>query len=138
MKKTIRTVIMCICILAGAWLVSSPGYAQENHTYQTQIEPRMTYILTYRTQLSISDTGIASVKGEVKGKSGVTSAYVKVILQKYESGKWEEVMSWEDSRRGRNAVVAVDYQVTRGTYRTVMTCNANTESKSATSASVSY
>lgn len=51
----------------------------------------MTYILTYGTQLSISDTGIASVKGEVKGKSGVTSAYVKVILQKYESGKWEEV-----------------------------------------------
>lgn len=41
MKKTIRTVIMCMCILAGAWLVSSPSYAQENHTYQTQIEPRM-------------------------------------------------------------------------------------------------
>lgn len=40
MKKTIRTVIMCMCILAGAWLVSSPSYAQENHTYQTQIEPR--------------------------------------------------------------------------------------------------
>lgn len=134
-KKIIQIVTLCMCIFAGGCLIPISSHAQE---IKVGVEPRMSYISTYSTNLAISDDGIASIKGEVKGKVGVTSAYVKVTLQKYELGKWVDVESWEDSRNGRSAIVVVDYQVSKGTYRTVMVCSADTESKTATSALSTY
>ena len=74
----------------------------------------------------------------VRGKSGVTSTYVKVTLQKSESGSWKDVKSWEDSNNTRSTTIAETYQVSKGEYRVTMTCSANTETKTATSASRTY
>lgn len=102
------------------------------------VEPRMTYIYSYSTELSISSDGVATVTGTIRGKSGVTSTYVKVTLQKSESGQWVDVKSWEESSSTRSITIAEIYQVVRGTYRVTMTCSANGETKTATSASRSY
>lgn len=111
------------------------SYAKEAVTY---VEPRLAYISTYSTELVISNIGLATITGEVRGKTGVTNAYVKVTLQKYASGDWVDVEDWEDSSNGRNAFISETYQVTRGTYRVVMTCSANSETKTATSAQRTY
>lgn len=111
------------------------SYAKEAVTY---VESRLAYILTYSTELVISNIGLATITGEVRGKTGVTNAYVKVTLQKYASGDWVDVEDWEDSSNGRNAFISETYQVTRGTYRVVMTCSANSETKTATSAQRTY
>lgn len=128
-KKLCKVVVLCLCILVGTSMVSIVSYAKEVVTY---VEPRLAYISTYNTELVISNTGLATITGEVRGKTGVTNAYVKVTLQKYASG------DWEDSRNGRNVFISETYQVTRGTYRVVMTCSANSETKTATSAQRTY
>lgn len=135
LKKIFKVAILSICLFWGGLVVPTTSYAKVT---EAQIEPRMTYISACSTELVISNTGLATITGEVRGKSGVTSAYVKVTLQKYVSGDWVDVEDWEDSRSGRNAFVSETYQVTQGTYRVEMTCSANTETKTVTSAERSY
>lgn len=76
-KKIFIIVALCLCIFIanGTSIIS---YAQQIET----VEPQMTYISTCSTDLSISDEGLATIIGQVRGKTGVTSAYVKVTLQR--------------------------------------------------------
>ena len=111
-KKLCKVVVLCLCILVGTSMVSIVSYAKEVVTY---VEPRLAYISTYNTELVISNTGLATITGEVRGKTGVTNAYVKVTLQKYASGDWVDVEDWEDSRNGRNVFISETYQVTSAT-----------------------
>lgn len=134
MKKIRRTAVICICMLFCGLALPVSVHAKEANA---QIEPRMTNIYAYHTDLSISSDGIASISGYVRGKSGVTGTYVEVTLQKKVSGAWVDVESWEDSGT-RNASVAETYSVSRGTYRVVMTCSADGETKTAISAERSY
>ena len=82
-KKIYRFVVLCLSTLLLVNLISIKGYAQ---TDSALVEPRMTYISTYSTDLSISDGGAATITGLVRGKTGVTNTYVKVTLQKSISG----------------------------------------------------
>lgn len=134
-KKFLKVAIVCMCFVVGGMAVPITSQAKE---VEMKIEPRMTYISTYSTDLNISNTGLATITGEVKGKNGVTSAYVKVTLQKYESGNWIDEKDWEDSQNGKNAFVSETYQIEKGTYRVFMTCSANSETKTATSAERTY
>lgn len=134
MKRIYKTAVICFCMLLCGLALPVSVHAKETNV---QIEPRMTSIYAYHTELSISSGGIASISGYVRGKPGVTSTYVEVILQKKVSGEWIDVESWEDSGT-RNASVAETYSVSRGTYRVVMTCSADGETQSATSAERVY
>lgn len=138
MKKLIKTTnvfIVCICVLFGCMSTPIIAYAEEGNT----VEPRMTYISSYTTELSITDTGLATVTGMVRGKAGVTSTYVKCTLQLSVGGGWADVKTWEASSGGIGATVAETYQLSsRGTYRVYMECSANTESKTLTSAYRTY
>lgn len=133
MKKICRMAVVCI-LLCGLVLPISV------HAMETdmQIEPRMTSISLYNTDLTISSDGIASISGFVRGKLGVTSTYVEVTLQKSVSGTWVDVDSWENSSDTRSTSVVETYQVSRGTYRVTMTCSADGETKTATSAERTY
>lgn len=138
MKKWVRQltgIAVCVCMLICGGTSPITAVAQEA---DIQIEPRLAYISAYNVQLSISDTGVATITGSVTGKAGVTNTSVKVTLQKSVSGTWTDVESWEASSDGRSASVNTTYQVSRGTYRVTMTCSANGESTSATSASKTY
>ena len=134
-KKIYRFVVLCLSTLLLVNLISIKGYAQ---TDSALVEPRMTYISTYSTDLSISDGGAATITGLVRGKTGVTNTYVKVTLQKSISGNWNDIESWEKSNNGRSTTISEVYQVSKGTYRVVMNCSANTESKTATSVTRTY
>lgn len=134
-KKIYRFVVLCLSALLLGNLISIKGYAQ---TDSALVEPRMTYISTYSTDLSISDGGAATITGLVRGKTGVTNTYVKVTLQKSISGNWNDIESWEKSNNGRSATISEVYQVSKGTYRVVMNCSANTESKTVTSVTRTY
>lgn len=128
-------IMVCVCMLVCGFALPITSFAKGTGM---RAEPRMTYITTYNTRLSISDEGTATVYGQVNGKTGVTYTYVKVTLQQSVSGVWVDVESWEASSDSRSATVAETYQVSRGTYRTVMTCSANGETKSQTSAERTY
>lgn len=134
-KKIYRFVVLCLSALLLGNLISIKGYAQTNSTL---IEPRMTYISAYSTDLSISDSGAATITGLVRGKTGVSNTYVKVTLQKKISGNWDDIESWEESNSGRSTTISEVYQVSKGTYRVVMNCSANTESKTVTSVTRTY
>ena len=117
-------IVLCTCMLVNGTGLTMAVCAKEA---EGQIDARMTYISSYNVWLSISGDGIASISGSVNGKPGVTHAYVKVTLQKSVSGTWQNVESWEDSSDSRDALVDITYQVSKGTYRAVMTCSANDE-----------
>lgn len=102
------------------------------------VEPRMTYIISYAADLSISSSGEASITGYVRGKGDVTSTYVCATLQKQSGEDWVDVESWEDSSTKKNLLVVETYSVSRGTYRVVVTVTANTETKTAISATKTY
>lgn len=138
MKKLcgLCSVAMCICMLFSGVISPVKVYAKETNVQA--VEPRMTYIFSYSTELSISSNGAATVTGFVRGKSGVTATYVKVTLQEKVSDSWVDVESWEDSSNTISASVSETYQVSRGTYRVTMTCSANGETKTATSAERTY
>ena len=131
----INVMVLCMCMFFGGLSIPQVVHAEDNRI----VDSRMTYISVYSTSLSISETGVASVTGIVRGKTGVTSAYVKCTLQMSVGGGWVDVKSWEVSENSRDATVAVDYQLSsRGTYRVYMVCRANTEEKSGTSAYRTY
>lgn len=134
MKRVCAMAGICMCVLFCGFMSPVLAYAQETNV---QIEPRMENISTYSTELTISN-GVASVTGFVRGKSGVTNTYVKVTLQKNVSGEWIDVESWEDSSNTRSTTIAETYQISRGTYRVVMICSADGETKTATSAERTY
>lgn len=135
MKKLCRMAVICTCILLCSLAFSASVQAKEANA---QIEPRMDSIYTYGTELSISSDGVASISGFVRGKSGVNSTHVKVTLQKKVSGEWADVESWEESNDTRSTSIAETYQVSHGTYRVVMTCSADDETETATSAERTY
>jgi len=129
------TVALCICTLFGVYNMPAIAYAEET----SNVEPRMVYISSYATDLSISSTGVATITGNVRGKGGVTSSYVKCTLQISIGGGWVDVKSWEDSSSTPNATIGETYQLSsRGTYRVYMECRANTEEKTGTSAYRTY
>ena len=134
-KRSIVTFLVALCVIFGGTSFPIIAYAEDT----ASVEPRMTYISSYTTTLSISDTGLASVTGMVRGKSGVTSTYVKCTLQMSVGGGWVDVKTWEITSSTPNATIAENYQLSsRGTYRVYMECRANTEEKTATSAYRTY
>lgn len=135
MKRLCRLAVICIFMLFCEMVVPVSVHAAETNV---QIDSRMTSISTYSTELSISSDGSASITGFVRGKTGVTSTYVKVTLQKKVSGVWIDVESWEDSSNTRSTTITETYQISRGTYRVSMTCSADGETKTATSAERTY
>ncbi len=135
-REKYKILAVCMCILLCGAISPIKAFAK-GATVQT-VEPRMTYIYSYSTDVSISSDGVATITGMVRGKSGVTNTYVKVTLQKCESGNWKDVKSWEDSNSTRSTTVAETYQVSKGEYRVTMTCSANSETKTAVSASRTY
>lgn len=129
------TLLVCMCLLTGFMYNPIVVCAEDN----TGIESRMTYISSYTTELSITSTGVATITGRVRGKSGVTSTYVKCTLQMSVGGGWVDVKSWEDRQSTNGATIGETYQLSsRGTYRVYMECSANTESKTLTSAYRTY
>lgn len=134
-KIIFRATALSMCILVGGFLMPFQSYAKE---VTISNEERMISISTCYTELSISNTGTATIVGEVREKNGSTTAYIKVTLQKLNGGKWIDVEKWEDTQEGSSALIYETYKVSRGTYRTVMVCNVNGESASSESASKYY
>lgn len=133
--RKIIIVVVCMCIVFGGITMPKIVKAED----PTSVEPRMTYISSYTTELSITSSGVATISGLVRGKSGVTSTYVKCTLQMSIGGGWVDVKSWEVSSTGMGATIGETYQLSsRGTYRVYMECSANTESKTMTSAYRTY
>lgn len=125
-----------LCMVFVALLLSFVSEAKE---VPAQIEPRMTYIYQYRANLSISDSGVATIYGAVHGKEGVTYTYAKVTLQIWVSNKWVDVKSWEESNNSTSTIISETYQLSSiGTYKVVMTCTANSESATTYSDNVTY
>ncbi len=134
-KYLYKVVILCIGIgMAG---ISSALVCNAQET-EIQVQPRALYIDSSKYDFSISNSGEVNISGYVQGVSGVSSTSVKLTLQKYESGSWVAVNSWEKTSNARTTSVSGTYQVSSGTYRVVMTCRANSETKTVTSGTKTY
>lgn len=134
-KSICKVIILCMCLVVGSILSPVTSHAQEANV---QVEPRVEYIASYGAELTISSSGIATCNGSVRGSVGVSSTYVKITLQQYVSGAWQDVESWEALSSGRSTSISETYQVSKGTNRVVATCQANSEVKEAISTSETY
>ena len=134
-KYVCKVAVLCIGIAMAGISSTIISNAQET---EIQVQPRMLYINNWDTGLSISDSGTATVSGYVEGVSGVSSTSVKLTLQKYESGSWVAVKSWEKTSSSRTTSISGTYQVSKGTYRVLMGCRANSETKTVTSGTKTY
>lgn len=101
--------ITALCIMPAMLAVAMPTIKAE------AVEPRMTYIISYSSDLYISDSGEASITGYVRGKSDVTSTYVSATSQRKSGNDWIDVESWEDSSTKNSLSVMETYSVSRGT-----------------------
>lgn len=72
MKRLCGLAVICMLFFGMAIPVSVHAAGTN-----VQIDPRMSGISTYSTKLSISSDGVALISGFVRGKTGVTSTYVK-------------------------------------------------------------
>lgn len=138
--KIFVIVMACICIIFAGINVPLVANAKVNSEISEAVQgvSRMAYISMYSTSLSISDNGVATVSGLVRGKSGTTSTYVKCTLQRDVSGTWKDVKSWE-ATGNTGATIGETYQLfSHGTYRVYMECRANNETKTDTSAYRTY
>ena len=124
--------ITALCIMLAMLAVVMPTIKVE------AVEPRMTYIISYSSDLYISDSGEASITGYVRGKGDVTSTYVSATLQRKSGNDWIDVESREDSSTKSSLSIMETYSVSRGTYRLVVTVTANTETKTAISDEKTY
>ena len=136
MKKLFIAMLVCVGILVGSNVCMSPVCAQES--INEIGNARMAYIYSYGTNLSISDSGVASVSASVVADSDVSSVFLRVQLQKFVLGNWITVNTWEGTYANNSASISATYQVSSGTYRTVMRCTANTETKTTTSSTIYY
>mgnify|MGYP003295538968 CR=1 FL=1 len=136
MKKTFIALVVCVGILAGSNVCTIPVCAQES--INVIGNARMAYIYSYGTNLSISNSGVASVSASVVADSDVSSVFLRVQLQKFVLGNWITENTWEGTYADNSASISATYQVSSGTYRTVMRCTANSETKTATSSTVYY
>lgn len=138
-KNTLKkSAILCFCMIITVFGSSVISYAADMDTpiWEEPAEP-MEYISSYGGNLSINSSGVATVTGYIRGKSGVSDAYVKVTLQKQVSGTWSNLKAWDD-QGGRNAAVEETYTVTGGTYRVKIYCSAGAEAKTFYSAAKTY
>ncbi|MBQ3036823.1 MAG: hypothetical protein IJD31_07840 [Lachnospiraceae bacterium] len=135
LKRLFVATILNVCMLLIGLSTPIIVHAEDD----SMVEPRMTYISSYTTDLSITSTGVATITGNVRGKSGVTSTYIKCTLQMSVGGGWVDVKSWEASNTSPGSTISETYQLSsRGTYRVDMVCRANTEEKTGTSAYRTY
>lgn len=130
-KTIIRIVSFCLCM----FLVTAPiiGSAKE----KAAVQPYMTYISNYAATLSINN-GEASVGGFLNAKSGTTTTYIELTLQRKNGSSWDDVKTWKKSSTLRYISIAETYNVSKGTYRVFANVKANSESKTGTSAVVTY
>ena len=134
-KYVCKVAVLCIGIAMAGISSTIISNAQET---EIQVQPRMLYIVGYKTNLEISNSGMATIFGSVQGMSGVSSTSVKVTLQKNVSGSWVAVHSWEKTNDSTYTAIGTTYQVSKGTYRVVMGCRANSETYTVTSATKTY
>lgn len=139
--KNFVVLVLCMCIMFGGLAVPMMVNAESNveASKASQGVTKGAYISVYSANLSISDSGVASVSGLVRGRSGTTNTSVKCILQRDVSGTWVDVKTWTDSNNNSASTVNTTYQLfSHGTYRVYMECSANNETKTATSAYRTY
>lgn len=132
-KKTVALVLAAGLLLggmngpaAGAAAVSSPD--------ESGIMPCNQYSNTLATSFSISNK-TAKMAGTVSGIPGVTTKiHIKLTLQKYSSGSWSKVVSYEKTVNDFDATLYKERSVTSGKYRVkgVYTVYKGTKSEQST------
>ncbi len=124
-------VVLSISILFGGLSMPMICYAES----EGPIQSRMINIYTYSADITISESGVASVFGYVRCKTDVSHLAITLTLQMSVSGRWVDVKTWSASTSDDALTVADTYQLTsRGTYRVVMDVTADSEEKQAISA----
>lgn len=95
-----------------------------------EIQPMWTYLTRITGSLDISSGGTASVTAKVKAESGeVARVAMNVSLQRYVSGAWKEMKSWDVSSNSASVSLSEKkWQVYHGySYRAVVTTKVYNE-----------
>ena len=121
MKKKFISVLLCACMLVTCMLPVMSN-AEETMSSNSQIMPRLTYIITASsTLIADSDTNSLEAICDLQGVPTVTKLYVKYTFQK----KGFLGLSWSDEYTGTYSVTGDDLLVlhrtlsgfSNGTYR---------------------
>lgn len=119
MKKSVYTLLLCVCILmCGALQNSMPVVWAGEMEEETQVQPRLVYIASIRPNLTISN-GTASISCRATGDASVvTSMHLEADLEQYKDGKWQSYKRYAVISHSSSASINRSVSVEKGyTYR---------------------
>lgn len=135
MKRKLALGLMLTTILSmnTVGIFANESVELENRNVFSIIQPRFTLMANPTSQLTISSTGKATIKGTVYGVSGVTKIATVATLQQYSNGKWAGVKNFSNSSSLSNLSFTDTYTVTKGyNYRVKLTATAYKDATSET------
>lgn len=111
-RKRIFTLVLMICALFS---FSVNGLANTTEQDFIGISPRLSYISSTDTSLSISTSGNASGMAKINGYQGVTTKVETYLyLQQYKNGSWQTVESWSQTDNNYRGTLQGTCSVSKG------------------------
>lgn len=112
------TVLFCSYLLPWCGLASvEPGTVSPQYDYTSKI----------RCSLSISTSGVASCKGNIRAKEDTSTVSIKLRLLRKNGTSWTPVATWERNNQSLFASIDKDCSVGAGTYKLVISGSVTTD-----------
>lgn len=130
MRKRIVALVLCgLMIFAGNMTVFAADTTTDD---LVDVSPQMEIINLYKADLVIDAAGNATIKGEVRGFSGITNRVkISAKLQRYVNGSWVTLKTFADEKNSWNMTLKDTYKVSKGyTYRVQANVYAYSDSSS--------
>ncbi len=126
LKKSVKAIAVLSLLLI---LTVSPVSAAVNPG--SGADTMALYYRSASASLEVEKDGMASLKGNINGISGITTkTTVHLYLQRYKDGVWEDVDDWLSTGETVNRSLTKTKQVTKGyKYRAKASCYAYSGTK---------
>lgn len=115
-----------VCVFTFIFWISSLGVMAKE--VETSIQPLNLYTEEFWGDISISDSGVASVKAKcTSSASNIEKIILHVYLQKYVNEEWRNIQYWQATSQTRICTLNRSTTVTHGSsYRVKVSCNVIT------------
>lgn len=119
LKKLVAVLLVLLVVMSH-----TVAYGQNDSSDFNEkpiITPQYTHIYRFMNTLQIENEGRALINVFLTANSG-TSTSLEVQLQRYQSGNWTTIKTWQQSRSGTNISISESWYIVSGYYyRTVAT-----------------
>ena len=120
MKKRIKLLFLCLCILSlGSGKVFATSFIEEVPENNLEVNPYMNYISTSSCDFYKQSNNTAAIDCSIEGYRGITTKVsITANLQQYKGGKWTTIKTFTQSSNSHRASLSETVSIAKGyTYR---------------------